>query len=68
MTPFYGWGSTVLRYRATARRQFIFPTNAPEIPATHLSTSEGWKAELNLEPPIGFELGIPRLGTQGLDH
>ena len=48
-------------YRATMRRQFIFATNTPEIPDTHLSTSEEWKAELNLKLPIGFELGIPGL-------
>ena len=28
------------------------------------STSEGWKAESNLEPPSGFEIGISVLGIQ----
>ena len=30
--------------------------------------SEGWKAESDLEPPSGFELGTPELGTQCLKH
>ena len=33
-----------------------------------LSTSEGWKAELTLEPPSGFEHGTPGLGIQRLNH
>ena len=33
-----------------------------------LSTSEGWKAELTLEPPRGIEHGTPGLGIQHLDH
>ena len=33
-----------------------------------LSTSEGWKAELSLEPPSGFEHGTPGLGVQRLKH
>ena len=35
---------------------------SPEIPGLILSTSEGWKAESILEPPSGFEQGIPGLG------
>ena len=38
-----------------------FTTNCPEIPGTHLSTLERWKAELTLDLPIGFEFGIPGL-------
>ena len=33
-----------------------------------LSTLEGWKAELTLEPPSGFEHGTPGLGIQHLNH
>ena len=33
-----------------------------------LSTSEGWKAESNLEPPSGFEHGTSGLGIQRLNH
>ena len=32
------------------------------------STSEGWKAELSLEPPNGFEYGASILGIQRFDH
>ena len=31
-------------------------------------TSEGWKAELTLEPVSGFEPGTPGLGIQHLTH
>ena len=50
------------------RDSLLFTTNSLEIPGTHLSISEGWKAELTSEPPIGFELGIPRLGVECLNH
>ena len=33
-----------------------------------LSTSEGWKAELTLEPQDGFEHGTPGLGIQQLNQ
>ena len=33
-----------------------------------LSTWKGWKAELTLKPPNGFEHGTPGLGIQRLDH
>ena len=33
-----------------------------------LSTSEGWKTELTLEPPSGFEPRTPRLRIQRLNH
>ena len=32
------------------------------------SSSEGWKTELNLKPPSGYEPGIPGLGNQSLNH
>ena len=32
------------------------------------STSEGWKAELTLEPPSGFELGTVELEIQRLNR
>ena len=40
----------------------LFTTKFPEIPGTHLITSEGWKAESTLEPPSGFEQGTPGPG------
>ena len=33
-----------------------------------LSTSEGWKTELALEPPSDFEHGTTDLGIQRLNH
>ena len=40
---------------------WVFYHKFPEIPGTPstLSTSEGWKAELTLEPVSGFEHGTP---------
>ena len=55
MAPFYGWGSTASRLEPLQGGSLLFTTKFPEIPGTHLSTSEGWKAESTLEPPSGFE-------------
>ena len=47
----------------------LFTIQFPEIPGTHfIDLSEGWKAELTLKPPSGFEHGPPRLGIQRLNH
>ena len=32
------------------------------------SSSEGWKTDLTLKPPSGYEPGIPGVGNQGLNH
>ena len=45
-----------------------FTIQLPGVPGTHWSTSEGWKAELILEPCSGFELANPGLGIQRLNH
>ena len=68
MASFYGWGSTASRLQPLRGGSLRFTTKFPEIPGTHLSTSEGWRAALTLEPPNGFEHGIPRLGIQRLNH
>ena len=52
-------GFNCLKAGATSKRQFTFPQ---KFLVLILSTSEGWKAESILEPPSGFELGIPGLG------
>ena len=57
--------------RASLRRQVTFPNKFPEIPRTHLlilSTLKGWKNELTLQSPSGFEHGTPKLGIQCLNH
>ena len=69
MSPFYGWGSTASRLEPLQGGSLLlFTTKFPEIPGTILSTSEGWTAELTLEPPSGFEPGIPELGINHLNH
>ena len=68
MAPFYGKGSTALRLEPLRGGSLLFTTKSPEIPGTHLSTSEGWKGESTLESPSGFERGIPGLGIQRLNH
>ena len=61
---FYGWGSTASRLEPLQGGSLLFTTKFPEILVLILSTSEGWKAELTLEPPTGFEHGSPGLGIQ----
>ena len=41
MTPFYEWGSTASRLEPLRGGSLLFTTKFPEIPSTHLSTSEG---------------------------
>ena len=64
MAPFYGWGSTASRLQPLRGGSLLFTTEFPDILVLTLSTSEGGKAELTLEPPSGFEHGIPGLGIQ----
>ena len=54
MAPFYGWGSTASRLEPLWGGSLLFTTKFPP-------TLEGWKAELTLEPPSGFEHGINRI-------
>ena len=68
MAPFYGWGSTASRLEPLQGGSLLFTTKSPEIPGTHLSTSEGRKAESTLEPTGGFEHRTPGLGIQRLNH
>ena len=68
MAPFYGWDSTASELESIQGGSLLFTTKFPEIPGTHLSTSQGWKAESTLEPPSHFEHGTPGLGIQCLNH
>ena len=45
-----------------------FTANSPGVPGTYLINLEGWKVELTLEPPNGFECGIPGLEAQHRNH
>ena len=56
---FLWMGFNCLKAGATSKRQFTIPQ---KFMVLILSTSEGWKAESILEPPSGFEQGIPGLG------
>ena len=47
---------------------YFLPLSSQKFLVLILSTSEGWKAELTLEPPSGFELGTLGLGIQRLNH
>ena len=69
MPPFYGWGSTVSRLQSHNKETVYFLSfSSQEFLVLSWSTSEGWKAELTLEPPRGFEAGTPGLGIQSLNH
>ena len=60
MASFYGWGSTALRLEPLRGGTLLFTI------FIILSTSEGEKSELTLEPPSGFEHETPGLGIQRL--
>ena len=47
---------------------YFLPSSSQKFLVLILSTLEGWKAELTLEPPSGFEHGTPGLGIQRLNH
>ena len=47
---------------------YFLPLSCQKYLVLVLSTSEGWKAESNVEPPIGFEHGTTELGIQRLNH
>ena len=64
MAPFYGWGSTASRLEPLRGGSLLFTTKFPKFLVLILPTSEGWKAELTLKPPGGFEHGTPGLGIQ----
>ena len=60
MALFYGWGSTALMLEPLRGGSLLFTI------FIILSTSEGGKSELTLEPPSGFEHETPGLGIQRL--
>ena len=68
MAPFYGWGSIASRIKPLWGGSLLYNIRSPEIPGTHLSTSEGWKTVSTLEPPSGFDHETPGLGIQHLNH
>ena len=47
---------------------YFLPLSSQKLLVLILSTWEGRKVELTLEPPNGFEHGTPGLGTQRLNH
>ena len=65
MATFYRWGSTGSMVEPLRGGSLLFTTKFLVI---ILSTSKGWRAESNLEPPSGFEHRTPGLGIQRLNH
>ena len=47
---------------------YFLPLSSQKFLLLFLSTSEGWKAELTLEPSSGFEHGTSGLAIQRLNH
>ena len=47
---------------------YFLPFSSQKFLVLILLTLEGWKAELTLEPPSGFEHETPGLGIQCLNH
>ena len=69
MAPLYGWGSTALRLYSHYEEAVYFLTlSSQKFSILIWSTTEGWKAELTLEPPIGFEHRNSGLGIQLPNH
>ena len=74
MTPFYGWGSTAWRLQNHYKEAAYFLSlSFQRFLVLIWSTLEGWKAELSLKPPSGFEyrttgLGIQHPNPAGIQH
>ena len=68
MVPFYGWGSTVLKSSHYEETNQFLPLSPQEVLVLIWSISEGWKAELALEPHNGFEPGTHWLEIQRPNH
>ena len=47
---------------------YFLPFSFQEFQVLNWSTLEGWKVELTLQPPSGFEPRIHGLGIQYLNH
>ena len=57
MAPFYGWGSTVSRLEPLRGGSLLLPLSPHKFLILTLSTSEGWKTESTLEPPVVLNTG-----------
>ena len=58
MAPFYQWGLTASKLQSHYEEAVYFlPQSSQKFLVLIWSTSEGWKAELTLEPPSGFDHG-----------
>ena len=69
MAPFYEWGLTASRlYSHFEEAVYFLPLGSQKFLVLILSSSKRWKAESTLEPPSGFEIRVPGLGSQRLNH
>ena len=68
MAPFYGWVQLPPGESHFEEVVYFLPLSSQKFLVLILLTSEGWKAELTLEPPSGFEHGTPGLGIQYPNH
>ena len=57
MAPFYGWGSTTSSLEPLRGGSLLLPLSPQKFLVLTLSTSEGWKAESTLEPPVVLNTG-----------
>ena len=55
-------------YRHFEEAVYFLPLSSQKFLALILLNLEGWKAELTLNPPSGFEHGTPGLRIQRLNH
>ena len=69
LAPFHGWSSNVSRLQSHyGETVYFLPLSPQEFVVLIWSTTEEWKAELNLKPPSVFEPRTPGLGIQHFDH
>ena len=69
MAPFFMDGVQLPQgYSHFEEEVYFLPFSSQKYLVLIFSTSEGWKAESTLEPPSGFEHGLPGLAIQCLNH
>ena len=66
--PFFWMEFNCLKLEPLPGDNLLLPLSSQKSLVLNLSIPEGWKSESTLNPPSGFEHGIPKLGMKCLNH